>query len=103
MSKMLLVIVTAAAMSLSGTFALGADPKPEMDAQDRAEEALKEGAEKIMRALELMMRAVPQYEVPEVLENGDIIIRRRNPDRPSAPDRRRSPPGSPDGTDETAT
>jgi hypothetical protein len=96
MSKMLFVMVTAAAMALSGTFALGAEPKPAPDVQSRAEEALKEGAERIMRALELMLHAVPQYEMPEVLDNGDIIIRRRNPDVP----RRKSPPK---GTDETAT
>ncbi len=97
---MLLVIVTATTMSLSGTRALGADPNPAPDARDRAEQALKEGAEKIMRALELMLNAVPQYEMPEVLENGDIIIRRRNPDRPKHP---RPSPRSGDGTDETAT
>jgi hypothetical protein len=97
MSKMLLVIVTAAAISSSGTFALGADPNPAPDVRDRAEQALKEGADKIMRALELMMRAVPQYEMPEVLENGDIIIRRSNPDSPGPSPRRR------DRTDETAT
>ena len=96
MSKMLFVMVTAAAMSLSGTFALGADPKPAPDVPSQAEKALKEGAERIMRALELMLHAVPQYEMPEVLENGDIIIRRRNPNVP----RRKS---SPKRTDETAT
>ena len=97
---MLLVIVTAATMSLSGTLALGADPKPAPDVRDRAEQAFKEGAEKIMRALELMLNALPQYEMPEVLENGDIIIRRRKPDRPEHP---RPSPRTRDGTDETAT
>ncbi len=100
MSKMLLVIVTAATMSLSGTLALGAGPKPAPDLRDQAEQAFKEGAEKIMRALELMLHAVPQYEMPEVLENGDIIIRRRNPDHSKHP---RPSPRPPDGTDETAT
>ena len=99
MSKMLLVIVTAATMSLSGTFALGAEPKPAPGVQDRAEKALKDGAESIMRALELMLRAVPQYSMPEVLDNGDIIIRRRHP----KPERRAPPAQSPDGTDETRT
>ncbi len=96
MSKMLLVIVTAAAMSLSATLAVGADPKSPPNAQERAEKALKEGAEKNMRALELMLLAVPQYEMPKVLENGDIIIRRRKPD---SPDQARPPKES----DETAT
>ncbi len=99
MSKMLLVIVSAAAMSLSATLAVGADPKSPPNVQERAEEALREGAEKIMRALELMMLAVPQYEMPKVLENGDIIIRRRKPDSPE----RRPRPKPPNETDETAT
>ena len=36
---------------------------------------------------EMMMQAIPQYEMPEVLENGDIIIRRRNPEQPEPPQR----------------
>ncbi len=96
MSKLLIVIVTAAALSLPATLARGADPKPAPDVQERAEEAIKEGADKIMRALELMLRAVPQYAMPEVLENGDIIIRRKNPPEP----KRAQPPL---GTDETRT
>jgi len=95
MSKMMSVIVTAAMMSLAPAIAFGADPKPAPDARERAAEALREGADKIMRALELMLRAVPQYDMPEVRENGDIIIRRRNPDHP-----RKRPP---DGTDQTST
>ncbi len=97
---MLMVIVTAAAMSLPGTLALGADPKPAPDVREQAEQAIKEGAEKIMRALKLILHAVPQYEMPEVLDNGDIIIRRQHPDRP----RRPGPSPRPrDGTDETST
>ncbi len=97
---MLLVMVTAAMMSLSGTHALAADPKPAPDVRERAEQALKEGAEKIMRALELILHAVPQYQMPEVLDNGDIIIRRRNPERP----KHRGPSPRPrEGTDQTAT
>ncbi len=30
----------------------------------------------ILNALELLLKSIPQYEAPEVLENGDIIIRR---------------------------
>jgi len=100
MSKMVSFIVTAAMMSLPGTLALGADSKSAPDVRERAEQAIKEGAEKIMRALELMLLAVPQYELPEILDNGDIIIRRLNPDRPKHP---RPSPEPPDGTDETAT
>ena len=93
MSKMMSVIAIAAMMSLASAAAVGAETKPAPDALERAEEALREGGEKIMRALELIMRAVPQYDMPEIRENGDIIIRRRNPDRPKKP-----PPDRPDET-----
>ena len=33
----------------------------------------------IFEALDLVLKAIPQYEAPEILENGDIIIRRKNP------------------------
>jgi hypothetical protein len=34
---------------------------------------------KMVRALELLIQQIPQYEKPEVNENGDIIIRRKRP------------------------
>ena len=30
-------------------------------------------------ALDLVLKAIPQYEAPEILKNGDILIRRKNP------------------------
>ena len=38
--------------------------------------ALKEGMETILKSLQGMFKAVLQFEMPEVLTNGDIIIRR---------------------------
>lgn len=52
-------------------------PAPEID--KRAEEAIRQGVEQILRGLELFMDSIPQYEMPKVLENGDIIIRRKRP------------------------
>ena len=40
---------------------------------------IEEGAKMIFDALDLLLKAVPQYEAPEILENGDILIRRKNP------------------------
>jgi len=34
---------------------------------------------KMVRALELLIQQIPQYEKPEINENGDIIIRRKRP------------------------
>ena len=42
-------------------------------------ELAREGMERLLRAIELMLEMIPQYETPEVLPNGDIIIRRKNP------------------------
>ena len=55
------------------------EPAPKQDMQEQAEKALKEGVQTILRALETMIKSIPQYEMPEVLENGDIIIRRKKP------------------------
>lgn len=53
-------------------------------AQDQEEETpgelAREGMERLVRAIELMLEMIPQYEAPEVLPNGDIIIRRKNPE-----------------------
>lgn len=44
---------------------------------------LEEGTKKILKAFELFLLTIPQYEAPEVLPNGDIIIRRKQPDGPT--------------------
>ena len=43
-----------------------------------AEEMAREAIEQLMRALELMIESIPQYEMPEINEDGDIIIRRKH-------------------------
>jgi hypothetical protein len=67
------------------------------DAEEKSPEELAlEGVETLMRALELMIEKIPQYEMPEINEQGDIIIRRKNPPEPeSSPD----PDPSPDETE----
>jgi hypothetical protein len=42
-------------------------------------EQLEEAADKLMTFLRIALVAIPQYELPEVLPNGDIIIRRVHP------------------------
>lgn len=50
---------------------------------DDVERLAGEGVAKMLQALDLLMRTVPQYAAPEVQPNGDIIIRRVHPeDRP---------------------
>lgn len=56
------------------------------DNAGEAEQLAGEALSKLLRALDLMMDSVPQYAAPEVLPNGDIIIRRLHPeDKPDAP------------------
>ncbi len=43
----------------------------------RAEDMAREAIEQLMRALELMIDSIPQYDMPEINEDGDIIIRRK--------------------------
>ena len=58
-------------------------------------ELAREGIEQMMRALRLLVDSIPQYELPEMMDNGDIIIRRKD---------RQTPGGSEEPeVDETAT
>jgi len=45
-------------------------------------ELAREGIEQLMRALEALIHSIPQYELPEINENGDIIIRRKRRGEP---------------------
>ena len=67
---------------------------PTSPGQDTPAELLKEGTRQILQAFELFFRTIPQYEAPEVLENGDIIIRRKNPG-PTPPDPKKAPGDEP--------
>ena len=51
--------------------------------RDRAEEAIREGAEKILHGIEQLLKSIPQYDAPEIKENGDIVIRRKPPQEPA--------------------
>jgi len=71
------LLAAAVALQLLGAPALaesGNDTQSEALAQ--AEEAMRN----ILTALNLIIASIPQYEMPEVLENGDIIIRRVQPE-----------------------
>ena len=40
-------------------------------------ELAREGVARLLQALEVFIEMIPQYEMPELNENGDIIIRRK--------------------------
>ena len=71
-------------------------PSPQQDLDNAARLAL-EAVQRMLRALQGTIDNLPQYSAPEILPNGDIIIRRlplkRSPDatppapaKPSGPD-----------------
>jgi hypothetical protein len=69
---------TAAALILVLSFA--ATPAFADSATEDAERLATEGLGKILGALDLLMKTIPQYAAPEVQPNGDIIIRRLHPE-----------------------
>lgn len=46
-------------------------------------ELARDGIERLMQALEAFIDMIPQYEMPEINENGDIIIRRKREAAPA--------------------
>ncbi|MEX2009633.1 MAG: hypothetical protein WEC41_05515 [Dongiaceae bacterium] len=62
------------------------------------EELAIEGIERLMQALEAFIHSIPQYEAPQINENGDIIIRRKRP-----PESEPEPAPTEPEFDETAT
>ena len=54
------------------------------------ERMIEDGLRMILSAIELILQSIPEYQAPEILENGDIIIRRAQPNEtsPSARDKR---------------
>ena len=48
-----------------------------------AERLAAEALSKMMKALDMLMTTVPRYAAPEILPNGDIIIRRLDPEEDS--------------------
>ena len=44
--------------------------------QKKPEDTIEDGMKMILNALQLFLKSIPQYKAPEVLENGDLIIRR---------------------------
>ncbi len=55
-------------------------PADEPSLPEDAERLAGQGLAKILQALDLLMKTIPQYAAPEVQPNGDIIIRRLHPE-----------------------
>jgi hypothetical protein len=80
----------AAALLLGSIgFAAPAAQAQDSTLQDAQKEAV-EGIGRLLEALQMFVKSVPQYSAPEVMPNGDIIIRRVNPDKTPAPEKPKS-------------
>lgn len=85
----LFIVISIALIGASPSAAVRAE---QHDERGRAEEMARAAIEQLMRALELMIQSIPQYEMPEINEHGDIIIRRKRhaphegPGEPGAPE-----------------
>ena len=66
-------------LAISLGFALSISSVGYADEKKSPEVMIEEGAKMIFEALNLVLKTIPQYEAPEILENGDILIRRKNP------------------------
>lgn len=70
MKQVLIVSVLAVFVSMAG-------PASAQSNEGTPEELAVEGIAKLMDALSVFIQSIPQYEMPEMNEEGDIIIRRK--------------------------
>jgi hypothetical protein len=76
-----------AAALVCGLAGFAAQPALAQDSTlDGAQQQAVEGLSKLLKALDLFVKSVPQFAAPEVLPNGDIIIRRIHPEQAPAPE-----------------
>jgi hypothetical protein len=81
-------LAAAFALGLAGVGAPGALAQD--STLEGAQQEAVEGITKLLQALDLFVKSVPQFSAPEVLPNGDIIIRRIHPDKDPAPEKPKS-------------
>ena len=67
-----------------------------LDTERLPERMIEDGLKKILNTLELFIRKMPNYEIPEILDNGDIIIRKVKPEHNNPPAKRENPHSKPD-------
>jgi hypothetical protein len=101
-NRILGAITLAAGLALSPALSTTAVAQNAPSDGSGAQELAVEGLSKLLKALDLFVKSVPQYSAPEVLPNGDIILRRLDPKTApnSAPDH--TPPRK-DEDDATST
>lgn len=76
-------VLLVSAMSI---FMVAASPAVAQKNDNNPEQLATEGIAKLMDALGAFIKSIPQYEAPEINENGDIIIRRKRPESEEKPE-----------------
>jgi len=74
----LFAMLFAALIATAPVPALSA-PVQVQEKEDDPKALATEGIQRLMRAMEMLLLAIPQFEAPTMNENGDIIIRRKHP------------------------
>ena len=64
-------------LGLSACLLLAGAPTAWAQEEKDPSELARESVELMMRSLNLLIESIPQYELPEINEEGDIIIRRK--------------------------
>lgn len=91
--SVLTAVVFAAALALSPVPAAAQSDGGQ--GGESAEEMAREGVQRLMDALETFLSAIPQYGVPRIEENGDIVIPRLDKREPEQPQGEAPAPSKP--------
>jgi hypothetical protein len=82
MTNLAYALVLSAALAAAYGPATAQTPPPPAPQEQTPEALLRSGIENMLRALGLALQNLPQYEMPQINEYGDIVIRRVNPLKP---------------------
>jgi hypothetical protein len=86
MRKTIGCLLLAAFLAGAPRLAAAADGAPPADRQamlrqlEEAQRLIQQGVEKMLDTAASALKSLPRYELPQMDENGDIIIRRKRPD-----------------------
>lgn len=93
------ISVLCASAMLAASIA-AAEPAAPPQREPRGTDLALEGLSKLMLGLRQLVEELPRYDLPEITENGDIIIRRIDPKAaPTTPPVPGSPGDPADGID----
>ncbi len=74
------------ALAATAQPAAAAEDAPPLDPSiEGTGKILEETAQQFMEMLGTLLGSIPTYEMPQILDNGDIIIRRKKPENTPTP------------------